>query len=187
MSQKVQIYKNLNDKSLAYGKYYVRPVYDNQFITTETLAAFIQTQCTVKRSDIKAVLDELGSAMKHFFEMGQKIKIDNIGVFKVGVISSPSDTKEACSASNVKSAHVIFSPETVSVPNGKTSEARAAKIVNGAAVLVTRQVRGFNHPAVMLQDIRFELAKDSENSSVNTDTTTHNSGGGNASGPSAEG
>lgn len=184
MSQKVQIYKNTNDKALAYGKYYVRAVYDDKFIDTDELAAFIQTQCTVKKSDIKAVLDELGSAMKHFFELGQKIKLDNVGVFKVGVTSSPSDSKESCTASNVKSAHVIFAPETVSVPNGKTNEQRAAKIVDGQAVIVTRQVRSYNHPAVMLQDVRFELAKDSIGSGVGVDTSGGNSGGG---GPSTEG
>ena len=175
MSQKVQIYKNTNDKALAYGKYYVRAVYDDKFIDTDELAAFIQTQCTVKKSDIKAVLDELGSAMKHFFELGQKIKLDNVGVFKVGITSSPSDSKESCTASNVKS---------VSVPNGKTNEQRAAKIVDGQAVIVTRQVRSYNHPAVMLQDVRFELAKDSIGSGVGVDTSGGNSGGG---GPSTEG
>ena len=74
MSQKVQVYKNTNDKSKSFGKYFVRPVYDNKFVTTKELADFIQAQASVKRSDCKAVLDELGRAFKHFFELGQKIK-----------------------------------------------------------------------------------------------------------------
>ncbi len=61
----------------------MRPVYDKKFITTSDLADFIQTQCTVKHSDIVAVLRELGEAFKHFFEMGQKVKLDGIGIFKV--------------------------------------------------------------------------------------------------------
>ena len=60
MAQKVQKYMNTNELSKIYGKYLLRPVYDDRFITTKDLADFIQTQCTVKRSDIKAVLDELG-------------------------------------------------------------------------------------------------------------------------------
>ena len=92
MAQKIQVYKNVNENSPVFGKYFVRPVYDDKYITTEDLADFIQMQATVKRSDCKAVLDELGSAFKHFFELGQKIKLDNIGIFKVGVKSSPSDT-----------------------------------------------------------------------------------------------
>ena len=79
MAQKVQIYKNTNEESKIYGKYLVRPVYDNRFVETKQLADFIQTQCTVKHSDIVAVLRELGEAFKHFFEMGQKVKLDGIG------------------------------------------------------------------------------------------------------------
>ena len=67
MSQKVQIYRNTSVGTKASGKYYVRAVYDEKFITTEELADFIQQQATVKKSDCKAVLDELGSAMRHYF------------------------------------------------------------------------------------------------------------------------
>ena len=74
MSQKIQVYKNTSRDSASFGKYYVRPVYDDGYITTDQLADYIQMQASVKRSDCKAVLDELGSAFKHFFELGQKIK-----------------------------------------------------------------------------------------------------------------
>ena len=89
MSQKIQVYKNTNESSSSFGKFYVRAVYDDSYITTEELADFIQMQATVKRSDCKAVLDELGSAFKHFFELGQKIKLDNIGIFNPHCNCSP--------------------------------------------------------------------------------------------------
>ncbi len=72
MSQKFKKIQNKNDESTAYGKWFATAVYDQHFIETEELANFIQTQASVKKSDIKAVLDELGSAMKHFFELGQR-------------------------------------------------------------------------------------------------------------------
>jgi len=161
MSQKVQVYKNNNKDSKTHNKYYVRAVYDTKFITTKELADFIQTQATVKRSDCKAVLDELGGAMKHFFELGQKIQLDNIGIFKVGVKSSPSDTKTGCTAANVKSCHVIFIPETESVANGETVVSHRAAIIDGEPTAVDYQSKVYNHPAVMLKDVRFELAQDS--------------------------
>ena len=83
MSQKFRKIQNSNDESTADGKWFATAVYDQHFIETEQLAEFIQTQATVKKSDIKAVLDELGAAMKHFFELGQKVKLDGIGIFKV--------------------------------------------------------------------------------------------------------
>ena len=166
MSQKVQIYRNQNEKSSAFGKYFVRPVYDDSFIETDQLASFIQEQCTVKRSDIKAVLDELGGAMKHFFEMGQKIKLANIGVFKVGIDSSGSETLEGCSAANVKSCHVLFLPETEQVKDGRTVPVQRAAIVNGQAVIVTRHQPVYNHVPVMLKGVSFELAKGAHGSGI---------------------
>ena len=51
MSQKVQKYRNTNELSKMYNKYYVRAVYDKKFITTAELADYIQMQASVKRSD----------------------------------------------------------------------------------------------------------------------------------------
>ena len=78
MSQKVELRKQESPKALGYGKYYWHAAYEKNFIETEQLADFIQTQASIKKSDIKATLDELGAAMKHFFEMGQKIRLDGI-------------------------------------------------------------------------------------------------------------
>ena len=52
MSQKFRKIQNSNDESTAYGKWFATAVYDQHFIETEQLAEFIQTQATVKKSDI---------------------------------------------------------------------------------------------------------------------------------------
>ena len=175
MAQKVQKYMNTNELSKNFGKYYLRPVYDDRFVTTGVLADFIQTQCTVKRSDIKAVLDELGAAFKHYFELGQKIKLDGIGIFKVGVSSACSDTEAGCTAALVKKARVNFQPEVASVLKEVVTVQRP-KLVNGQAVLVDSTMQVFNHPAVMLQDVRFELTKDLQGSGM-TAASGDDSGG----------
>jgi len=167
MSQKIQVYKITNENSPSFGKYFVRPVYDDKYITTEELADFIQMQASVKRSDCKAVLDELGSAFKHFFELGQKIRLDNIGIFKVGVKSSPSDTLEGCGPSNVKNCHINFTPEKEAVATGETAQGRRAVIIDGTPTIVNYRAKVYNHPAVMLKDIRFELTKDPKGSGIN--------------------
>ena len=134
MSQKVQKYRNTNELSKTFGKYYVRPVYDKQFISTDGLAEYIQTQCTVKKSDIRAVLEELGSAMKHYFELGQKVKLEGIGIFKVGISSAASDTEAGCTASLVKKSRVNFQPETTAVLKGVVDVQRA-RMINGVATV----------------------------------------------------
>ena len=119
MSQKYIKTQNNNQQSAAYGKYYAQAVYDNKFIETEELASFIQTQASVKKSDIKAVLQELGEAMKHFFELGQKIHLTGIGIFKVGFSSIGVNKKEDCTASTITTRRILFQPETERVVVGQ--------------------------------------------------------------------
>ena len=178
MSQKVQKYRNTNELSKMFGKYYVRAVYDEKFITTSELADFIQMQASVKRSDCKAVLDELGAAMKHYFELGQKVKIDGIGIFKVGITSAPSDTEEGCTAANVKKSRVLFAPETTSSPTGETATVQRPALVNGVPTLVDYEVTTYNHPATMLKDIRFELAHNATGSGITPSGDDSGSGDG---------
>ena len=120
MSQKYIKTQNKNTKSPAYGKYYVQAVYDEGFVGTDELAQFIQTQASVKKSDIIAVLTELGEAMKHYFEMGQKVNLKGIGIFKVGFSSIGVAKAEDCTASTITSRRILFQPETQRVVVGQT-------------------------------------------------------------------
>ena len=132
----------------------------------DELADYIQMQASVKRSDCKAVLDELGMAMKHYFELGQKVKIEGIGIFKVGITSSPSDTEEGCTAANVKKSRVLFAPETTSTPTGETATVQRPALVNGVPTVVDYEVSTYSHPATMLKDVRFELAQNATGSGI---------------------
>ena len=123
MSQKYIKTQNKNNQSAAYGKYYAQAVYDTKFIETEELASFIQTQASVKKSDIIAVLQELGEAMKHFFELGQKIHLNGIGIFKVGFSAIGVAKKEDCSAATITTRRVLFQPETERVVVGQEKKA----------------------------------------------------------------
>ena len=120
MSQKFKKIQNANDESTAYGKWFATAVYDQRFIETEELANFIQSQASVKKSDVKAVLDELGGAMKHFFELGQKVKLEGIGTFKVGFSSIGATTKDDCGAQNITTRRVLFLPESERIVVGQT-------------------------------------------------------------------
>ena len=123
MSQKFKKIQNSNEDSTAFGKWFATAVYDQHFIETEELANYIQQQASVKKSDIKAVLDELGSAMKHFFELGQKIKLDGIGIFKVGFSSIGVTKLEDCGANTITTRRVLFQPETERIVVGQTKAA----------------------------------------------------------------
>ena len=119
MSQKFIKFQVKSVKSPAYGKYFAQAVYDEKFIETDELASYIQQQASVKRSDIGAVLDELGDALKHYFELGQKVRIKGLGIFKVGFSSIGVTKLEDCSASTITSRRVLFQPETQRVVVGQ--------------------------------------------------------------------
>ena len=122
MSQKYIKTQNKNMESRAYQKYYAQAVYDNHFVETEEIANYIQTQATLKRSDIIAALDELGAAMKHFLELGQKVKLKNIGIFKVGFSSIGVADAKDCNAQTITTRRVLFQPETERIVVGQTTK-----------------------------------------------------------------
>ena len=144
MSQKYIKSKNNNSHNAkTYGKYYAKPVYDGKFIETDEIADFIQTQATLKRSDIKAALDELGAAMKHFLGMGQKIRLSGIGIFKVGFSSIGVARAEDCTASTITSRRVLFQPET-------------ERIVTGSAEKDGKVVQKYVNTKTLVKDVTFE-------------------------------
>ena len=119
MSQKYIKMQNKNRDSAAFGKYFATAVYDKKFVETDELASFIQQQASVKKSDIGAVLDELGEAMKHYFELGQKVRIKGLGIFKVGFSSIGVTKAEDVSAATITDRRVLFQPETERVIVGQ--------------------------------------------------------------------
>jgi len=139
MSQKYIKSQNKNSHNAkSYGKYYATAVYDSHFIGTEELADFIQSQASVKKSDIKAVLDELGAAMKHYFELGQKVKLDGIGIMKVGFSSIGVARIEDCTSATITTRRVLFQPETERVVVGQEKKPDGSvkqKYVNAITLL----------------------------------------------------
>ena len=180
MSQKFIKSQNKNSQSPAYGKYYATAVYDSNFIGTEELSDFIQRQASVKKSDIKAVLQELGEAFKHFFELGQKIKLDGIGIFKVGFSSIGVVKLEDCGAQTITTRRVLFQPETTRVVVGQQ------KMTDGSVK------QKYVNAITMLKDVVFEETHDnamnatphSDQGSENVEPGSNTPGG---SGPGSNG
>ena len=173
MSQKYIKTQNKNSfNSKSYGKYYAQPVYDQKFIETDEIADFIQTQATLKRSDIKAALDELGAAMKHFLEMGQKIRLAGIGIFKVGFSSIGVAKKEDCTSATITSRRVLFQPET-------------ERIVVGSAEKDGKIIQKYVNAKSLIKDVVFE---ETHGNSMNLEPEdAENSGSGNGNGGSNTG
>ena len=181
MSQKYIKSQNKNSHNAkSYGKYYATAVYDNHFIGTEELADFIQQQASVKKSDIKAVLDELGAAMKHYFELGQKVKLDGIGIMKVGFSSIGVARIEDCTSATITTRRVLFQPETERVVVGQEKKADGSvkqKYVN-AITLLKDVVFEETHDNAMNAEPEDE---DEAGSSTSSDTGNQGGNGGSQS------
>ena len=183
MSQKYIKSQNKNSHNVqSYGKYYATAVYDNHFIGTEELADFIQSQASVKKSDIKAVLDELGAAMKHYFELGQKVKLDGIGILKVGFSSIGVARIEDCTSATITTRRVLFQPETERVVVGQEKKPDGSvkqKYVN-AITLLKDVVFEETHDNAMNVEPEDDDSNDNTNNSNNSggSSTGGNTGGG---------
>ncbi|MBQ7510561.1 MAG: hypothetical protein IJT53_06635 [Prevotella sp.] len=113
MANQYCLYQNKNTKSTTFGKYYARPITESKFVEMDAVADFIQTQASVKRSDVKAVIDEMGYAIMHFLGQGRKIKIKGLGIFKPSVSSKPLEQlADWDQAKYLNTTKLLFLPDT---------------------------------------------------------------------------
>ena len=118
-------YRLHQDKSVGTkrsGKWYARAV-STSVINTRQLADIMQRNCTVKRSDILAVIDELVETMRDQLQDSKRIKLDGFGSFKIGVRSiGANSAKEFSVSENIKGMRVIFSPERSTDASGNRTK-----------------------------------------------------------------
>ena len=93
------------------GKWYARMV-PTGVINTSQLAEIIQRNCTVKKSDVMAVLEELVETMRDQMQDSKRIKLDGFGSFKIGIQCRGARSAKAFTVQdNIESLHVVFTPE----------------------------------------------------------------------------
>lgn len=155
MSQKFVKYQNKNVRSIAYGKFFARAVYNRKPVSTDEIARFIQDNASITSSDVKAVLDQLGNALNHFFRRGEKVYLKDIGTFKVGFSSLGQEKAEDVSANCIYDPRVLFTPETTHVADNTV---RSRTLDDGKVEKYT----GYTTRKKMLDGIEFEETHDNK-------------------------
>jgi predicted histone-like DNA-binding protein len=90
---------------------------------TRKLAEIVQRNCTVKMSDVLAVIAELVEVMKDQMQDSKRVKLDGFGSFKIGIESKGAETAAKFTvAEHVKGLHVVFTPERSTDPSGSHSK-----------------------------------------------------------------
>ena len=112
------------------GKWYARAV-PTAVINTRQLAEIVQRNCTVKRSDVVAVIEEMVEVMKDQMQDSKRVKLDGFGSFKIGIQSTGAQTAAKFSvAEHVKGLRVVFMPERTKDSSGN----RSKQFLQGARV-----------------------------------------------------
>ncbi len=112
------------------GKWYARAV-PTAVIGTRQLAEIIQRNCTVKRSDVVAVIEEMVEVMKDQMQDSKRVKLEGFGSFKIGIQSKGAQTAAKFSvAEHVTGLRVVFMPERTKDSSGN----RSKQFLQGARV-----------------------------------------------------
>ena len=127
-----KLVQNNNEKMTeAYQKWYAKAV----AIGTKNLddiAEIIQRNCTVKKSDVKAVLTELPEVLKDMLQDSYRVKIDGLGAFKMGIRSKgASSVKDFSVSENVTGMHILFLPES---ETDKSTGKRTKSLLRGVTI-----------------------------------------------------
>ena len=107
-----RVIKSTRSLAASKGKWVARAIHP-QIIDTNRLADELETGSTLKRSDVYAVICELGEAMARYLKDGQIVDLNGIGRFKLELDSKPTDSREDFDRSKIKGVHCIFTPEKV--------------------------------------------------------------------------
>lgn len=106
------------------NKWYARAITVGT-LNTQSVAEIIQRNCSMKKSDVKAVLDELVEVMTDKLQESYAVKLDGLGTFKLGIECVGADSVGEFSVnSNIVGCHVNFMPAyTVNAATGKRTQA----------------------------------------------------------------
>ncbi len=110
MSVKYKIYQKHSKNAATNGKWYARSVMTDE-MNLKKISERIQRNCSMKASDVNAVLIELVEVMKDELQAGHRVKIDGFGSFRINIRTTGAESARKFSVrDNVKSAHVNFLP-----------------------------------------------------------------------------
>lgn len=113
MPVKYKMFQIKNESSSANNKWYAKPVV-SQVVGINQIAEKIEKNCSMKKSDVVAVLTELTEVFTEELLSGSRVVLEGIGSFKVKLSSKVADTPEAWTQDrNLTSASILFIPQKI--------------------------------------------------------------------------
>jgi predicted histone-like DNA-binding protein len=119
-------YRKVRDnrkKSSTYGLWYGRAV-NTETLTTDQLASKIAWSTTVTEADVIAVLKAAAHIINEALNMSQKVKLDNIGTFSIGLKTTSATSENEFSGNNIVGFRINFMPERKVVGQQATKDGK---------------------------------------------------------------
>lgn len=126
MAVSYKIKKYVNTSSEKNGQYYARAVVTG-VMTLNEVANKIQQNCSMKKSDVLAVINELVEVITEGVQDSKRVCLDGLGSFKIGLKSTLATSVSEFTQSNIKGFHINFMPEYTVDAAG----VRITKMLNG--------------------------------------------------------
>lgn len=105
---RVKPYKNNNEKSSAYGKWFMR-VHLNTPFDVNDLADHIQSDSKVERTEVATTNSAVNKQIAELLCNGHPIRIPHLGMLKLGVSSKGTETvSEFNAGTDIKDIHIVL-------------------------------------------------------------------------------
>ena len=143
MSIKFRMYQDNRSNSKHKGYWYARAI-SPDLVGVKDLANRVSARCTVTEPDILAVISALVFEMNQVLKAGNRVKLDGLGTFRVGIHSSGVEkAKDFNPQRDIFGAHVIFVPAV----RVDASHRRVNKLLDGLRVQEAEQLPSLRRAA----------------------------------------
>ncbi len=109
MALKYKLKPKVMPNSPTNGHYYAYTAVVGE-LNTDAIAEIIQRNCSLKKSDVKAVIEELIDVIKDALQSSMRVRLDGLGTFTLAPRSTLAPTAEEFAAANITGYHVNFRP-----------------------------------------------------------------------------
>lgn len=110
MAVKFKTIQKKNPQDLAAAPKHYAIAVNEGTVDIDRLSQLVGDGSTVRQNDIYAVIIGLVNVIQGELSEGRHVNLGKLGTFGVSVSSSGSDTAEEVTASNIKSAKVLYRP-----------------------------------------------------------------------------
>ena len=111
MAVKLKKIQRKNPQNLSQSKWYLTQESAGN-VGLQEIAKEIEGRSALSLGDVQSVLSNLVEVLPIFLKLGQSVKLEGFGTFRISVTSEGTATPEELTAHQVQTAKIVFLPGT---------------------------------------------------------------------------